>query len=378
MIAYFDNNATTPIHLEVKQIIREELEISPSNPSSLHKLGYKARIRLDNYRKKCAELLGISETNFLFTSSATEGANFLIHNFIFSHPKTHIIASSVEHACVYHYLKTLESIGYQISWIYPEEGAFNLSTIEKAIRPETKLMCFMLANNETGHIYDIESIASIASRHQIPLIVDGVAALGKMCLPNINQLAGITFSGHKIHGPTGVGAVFLKKSYRRHSLLKGGAQEFGMRAGTECLPMIAGFTKALELAFQEKEKRIHMMKTLLDTFEKKLCKTIKSIQIHRSKNRLCNTSNVCFYNVAAETLLIFLDQNHIAASYGSACSSGALEPSRVLMNMGVSYESAKSSIRFSFSHFNTLEEIDYVIKKLSEFYAFLPKNNKQI
>lgn len=353
---YLDNNATTFLDDKVKEVMHLHINEEMGNPSSLHQWGQKSRTKLAEARRKIAACLKVNEQSLIFTSGATEALNTLVGSF--SSP-CHIITSSLEHLALLSPLTRLEERGVRISYLYPEKGrsAISLEAIEAAIESNTRLVALMAANNETGVLTDIEKIAHLCEKRSIFLLVDGVALLGKESLSLPRGVSAIVFSSHKIHGPTGAGLAIVKKEFPFSPLLVGGHQGFSKRAGTENLLGIIGMTEAISLLDHYLPKASEHMRSLRDHFEKRLCDSISDIIIHgKDEKRLPNTSNIAFLGIDGETLLIELDLRGIAASHGSACTSGAREPSRVLLNMGVDRKVAKSSLRFSFSRMNTLEE----------------------
>ena len=342
MNVYLDNNATTALDPRVLDAMLADLG-PPLNPSSVHRWGQKAKVLLNQARTKISSYLGCIPSELIFTSGGSEGLNMLIRG-LYRGGK--ILTSPLEHSAV---LKTLQDL----PTIYtPAED------VEKAITPEVSLMVFSAVNGETGSRADLEHLAQVADFHRIPLIVDGVALLGRGQVKLYPGVSAMAFSAHKLHGPKGVGAVFLAKNHRLNPLIRGGSQEHQLRAGTENLAGIIGFAKAVELIDPTDFVKIEMLR---DGFESKL-----DVLVNGSGSRICNVSNVAFDGIDGEALLMQLDQAGIAASHGSACSSGALEPSHVLQGLGYSQERIRSSIRFSLSRFTTQDEIDYVVKALSQ------------
>ena len=352
---YLDNNATTQIDHDVKEAM-DALDVG--NPSSMHQFGRRAKQTLLECRRFIADYFGMDEV--IFTSGATEALNMVVHSL----PKgAHVITSSLEHAAV------RESVNAycegRVTRLEPMEGRGFImpEQVEAAIRPETKMILLMGANNETGIVTDIKAIAQIAERYEIDFVVDGVALLGKHIFTLPKGVSAACFSGHKIHGPTGVGALVYRRSFKLKPLIYGGAQQHGLRGGSENLRGVIGFQKALE---QICETSIEGMCLLRDQLEKELKHIYPTIEIHgESEQRVSNTSNVFFPGVDGETLLMQLDLEGVAISHGAACSSGALEPSHVLLNMGLSRGVARSSLRFSLSRFTTEDEINQVVKLLT-------------
>ena len=338
----------------------EELNAPPSNPSSVHFFGQMAKARLSKARSAIASHLKVKPTEVVFTSGGTESMNLLIQGFCSKEPG-HIITSNIEHSCVYQTLKKLQEKGWEVTYVPAGSfGAVTPSQIEEAIKPNTRLIVLSSANSETGVKHEIESISKIAEKAKIGFIVDAVASFGKEALVIPHGVTGMGFSSHKIHGPKGVGFAFIRSHAQIKPLVFGGEQEFTLRSGTENLPGIVGLAAAVEL-LREQESITSGMNTLRDYFEKELQVRASPILINGEGPRVSNVSNISFPDVDGETLLIQLDLHGVAASHGSACSSGSLEPSRILLNMGLAKSRAGSSVRFSLSRYTTKEEIDKAI-----------------
>ena len=370
MRIYLDNNATTQLDPQVVDAMIEELAAPPRNPSSIHYFGQEGKKILSECRSKIAQALKVKPSEILFTSGGTEGVNLLIRG-VLSDPNAHIIGSPIDHACVYTTLLDLKENGADLT-LLPVDlyGAPQARGLQQAIKPNTKLIVLTAANSETGIKIDLEKMSEIAKSANIPLIIDGVALMGKEPINIPDGVTGMVFSAHKFHGPKGVGFVYLKHKTPLNPLFTGGGQEKKLRSGTENLPGIVGMTKALTLI--EEENKFAYLKSLRELFESKLLEELPAIEINGEGPRLSNTSNIFFPGVDGESLLISLDMQKVACSHASACASGALEPSRVLLNMGFSKERAGSSLRFSFSRFNTPEEVGKaaeiiisLVKKLS-------------
>lgn len=357
---YLDNNATTALDPRVLEAMLPELASTPSNPSSTHFFGKEARARLQKYRAQIAHYCKAKPEEILFTSGGTEAMNLLIRG----SAKGHVISTNTEHSCVY---KTLQLHGLEVDFL-PSGlwGAVDPDQIRKALRPNTRFIILSAVNNETGVKIDLEAIAAIAEEAQVPLYVDGVALLGKEHLHIPRGVTAIGFSGHKCHGPKGTGFLFLRSGTSLDPLFTGGEQEFQKRAGTENLPGIAGLAKAIELLNTELPSAIKQMTALRDKLQTELQQRLDPVLINGIGPRISNTCNLSFPGVSGEDLLIALDMAGIAVSHGSACSSGALEPSRVLTEMGIPFPIARSAIRFSVSRMTTFAEIDYTIATLCE------------
>ncbi len=354
---YLDNNATTPMEPEVFQAIRRLVDY-PLNPSSVHHYGREAKFLLQKARNQIAQYLEKEADEILFTSSATEAINYILDGFLSITPNAHIISSNIEHAATYTTLSKWQKKGCKLT-LAPATtvGAPSPAHIEESITPETRLLAFSYVNSETGVKTDIEAISAIAKKYSIPLFVDGVGIMGKEPFELYDGISAACFSAHKFHGPKGCGFAFLDRALSLPPLIQGGGQEQERRGGTENLEAIVGTAKAVALLENVLPKATSHMKELRDLFESLLLREIPTLSINGEGERVVNTSNLAFPDVDGETLLMLLDQKGICASHGSACSAGALEPSRVLLEMGIPKERARSSIRFSFSRMNTLEEV---------------------
>lgn len=372
---YLDNNATTQIDPRVASVIIESIHSPPENPSSIHFFGRDAKNKLLKARETVARYLHVKPQEILFTSGGTESMNLLLRGLIIPSSKPHILTSNIEHSCVEKTLLDLQSKGCTVSFLPAGlKGFVSIEDIETAITPSTQFLVFGAINSETGVKIDLKALAELAYQRKIPLLVDGVALLGKEPLIVHPGITGMGFSAHKCHGPKGIGFVFFRSSSFSTPLiplLTGGGQEYGFRSGTENMMGILGLAQTIELVAKEVDSSKSHMQFLRDLFEKELISRLPFIQINGTGNRVCNVSNLCFPGIDAETLLIQLDLYKIAASQGSACSSGALEPSRILTQMGIPPSLAKSSIRFSFSKFNTEQEIEYTTRLLTALVSKL-------
>lgn len=349
---YLDSNATGLLDPRVIQTLKDAMEEPLGNPSSPHSLGQAAKGRISEARRKVASFMNVAQSQVIFTSGGTEGAHLLIRGFLKGKPHPHIISSNIEHPCVFETLESLE--GAKITYLPAGlKGSIELSDLEAAITPQTQVICLMAVNNETGVKMDLEGVAEIAKNKKIPLVVDGVAWLGKDTIALPQGVSGIFFSGHKIHAPQGVGFAILRSRANFASEILGGGQEFGLRGGTENQLGIIGLAKAISLLEQQDIPKIKAMR---DFFEEEILK-LPGVSVNGTGDRICNTTNLAFEGSDGETFMIALDQKGVLASLGSACSSGSIEPSRILLNMGIPMKKARSSLRFSFSRMNTMEEI---------------------
>lgn len=362
MTIYLDNNATTMLDPRVKAEMTALMDIAFGNPSSPHRLGQKAKSLLSHARKQIAQYLGCSSQQIIFTSGGTEGASLAIHGLLKGKNNPRILSSTVEHACVF---ETLEALRLQVASVeylpVGHSGAIELNDLERSLEQQKPdLIVLMAVNNETGVKNPLTKIAELAASQNIPLVVDGVAWLGKELSKIPPGVSAMFFSGHKVHAPQGTGFIYLKPKLKLSPQILGGSQEFNMRGGTENLLGIVALGKALEILYLEQNASILRMEELTRHLEKALLQ-IPSAEINGTGERVCNTLNVSFAKRDGETLLIALDQAGVCCSLGSACSSGAIEPSRVLLKMGIPMDRAQASLRFSLSRMTTKEEIDEAI-----------------
>lgn len=359
---YLDYNASAPIDPRVLQVFVKELEEDRGNPSSIHFDGQRSHRKLEQSRQIIAQFFKVKPQEIIFTSGGTEGAALLLQGMLLQGSGAHLISSGAEHPCVYQTLQGLRKKGCEVSFLsVGKEGRVNPDAVERAIRPETRLITLMAANNETGVLTDIEAIAAIAERNKIPFVVDGVAWLGKEIVNIPTGISAVFFSGHKIHAPKGIGFCICRSHFKLAPLFVGGGQEHQRRAGTENLPGIVALAKAVAILGEEQESMIARMRKLRDDFEHRLLSSLPDVIVNGLNPRVSNTSNLAFLGVDGETLLLRLDMEKISASHGSACSSGALEPSRILLDMGMSLSQARSSLRFSVGRTTTEEEIQQAV-----------------
>jgi cysteine desulfurase len=360
---YLDANASTFVDPRVLSCMIDNIKTCLGNPSSVHSFGRESRGVLTSSRHTVASYLNVSPEEVIFCSGGTEGLNLCLRGIIGNQFTGHIISSYAEHPAVFSTLEDLANKGCRLDQLSPDHsGVITPERIEKAIQPDTRLISLMAVNNETGVKTDIKSIASIAEKHEIPFVVDCVAWLGKEKIVIPNGVTAMCFSGHKIHAPRGVGAFFIRKNTSLTPLLTGGRHEYNKRSGTENLVGIVAFAKAIEILEKELPKASKKMKEMRDSFEEQLLALISGCEINGTGPRVVNTSNISFSDVEGELLLIQLDQLGIACSHGSACASGSVEPSRVLLSMKIPMRKAASSIRFSFSRMNTMEEVNEAVK----------------
>jgi len=363
---YLDNNATTQPDPEVVVAMLPYLTELYGNPSSMHTFGGQVGKAIQEARENVAALLGAEPTEIIFTSCGTEGNNTAIRAALAAQPdRNQIITTQVEHPCVLNVCKQLEKQGYQVTYLSVDrKGQLDLMELEAALTGNTALVTTMYANNETGTIFPIENIGALAKSYGAIFHVDAVQAVGKIPLNlKSSTIDLLTLSGHKLHAPKGVGALYVKRGFRFRPFLLGGHQERGRRAGTENVAGIVGLGKAAELELREMAEATKREAKLRDRLEKTLLATISDCEVNGDiKNRLPNTTNIGFKYIEGEAILLSLDKFGICASSGSACTSGSLEPSHVLQAMGLPYTTLHGSIRFSLCRYTTDKEIDKVLE----------------
>ena len=347
-----------------------DLSGPPANPSSVHWFGQQARSRLLQARRQTAAYFGAKPEEIVFTSGGTEGINLVLRGL---GTKGHLITTKIEHSALYKTVQALESQGLSVTYIpVGLWGAPLPELIEEAIRPETKAIALSASNGETGVKTDLEAIAKIAEKRSIPLLIDAVAFAGKEPLILPRSVSAAAISGHKFHAPKGVGAVLLRH-LKITPQLTGGNQENLKRAGTENLSGILALAEALQILIENQTAITQHLSDLRHHFEKGLLSSLPDIAVNGQGPRISNTSNIAFLGVDGETLLMHLDLAGIAVSHGSACTSGSLEPSRVLTQMGIDPKTARSSLRFSFGRFNTREEVDRTLDQTTQIVKKLRK-----
>ena len=364
---YLDNNATTKIDEDVLAAMLPYLSTYYGNPSSMHTFGGQVGRAVRNARKQVASLLGAEDSEIIFTSCGTEGDNAAILAALKAQPnKKHIITTEVEHPAILNLCRRLEKDGYTVTYLsINNKGQIDFDELEAALTGNTAVVSVMYANNETGVIFPVEQIGQIVKEYGAIFHVDAVQAVGKIPLDmKTSTIDLLTLSGHKIHAPKGIGALYVRKGVRFRPLLIGGHQERGRRGGTENVAGIVALGKAAELA-QQHLSGIGWEKRLRDKLEQGILDTIPNTVVNGDPvNRLPNTTNIGFKYIEGEAILLSLDEFGICASSGSACTSGSLEPSHVLRALGLPYSVLHGSIRFSLSRFTTEKEIDRVLEVL--------------
>jgi len=391
-LIYLDNAASTAVHPEVVKEMMPYFDSQYGNPSSIHQFGRKAKNAIQKARKQVAALIGAEPDEILFTSGGTESNNTILYGIPKLHEMTHvnfklennhIITSSIEHEAVLKPCKKLEEMGLKITYIpVDEHGIVDYNDVANSITENTVLVSIMLANNEVGTIQPIKEISEICKKYQIPLHTDAVQAVGKVPI-NVKELGvdALSVSSHKINGPKGIGALFIKKGLRVTPQILGGGQENGMRSGTENVASIVGFGKACEIAKERLNENISHFQTLHSTMLSRVIKEIHHVKLNgHSEKRIFNNIHLTFMGVNGEDLIIKLDEHGIAASTGSACSMHTQKASHVLKAMGFNHEQITGSLRMSFGYLNRLDEIDQTIailkKVVTELRSVSPYKTK--
>ena len=365
---YVDNNATTQVAPEVMEAMLPYFRDYYGNPSSMHTFGGQVGPKVREAREQVAELLGAGADEIIFTSCGSESDNTAIRSALATNPdKRHLVISRVEHPAIRSLAASLTKHGYRVTEVpVDSQGHLNLEKLQKSLTPDTAIVSIMWANNETGVIFPIEKIAELVRRQGIIFHTDAVQAVGKIPI-NLRDTAidMLSLSGHKLHAPKGIGALYIRRGTKFSPFLIGGHQEQGRRAGTENVPGIIGLGTGCQLAKKHMDQENSRVRELRDHLEKELLYRIPNAVVNGDPlQRLPNTSNISFEFVEGESILLMLNEYNICASSGSACTSGSLEPSHVIRAMGVPFTMAHGSIRFSLSIYNTREEIDFIIDKL--------------
>ncbi len=389
---YLDNAATTPVKPEVFESMQPYFEQAYGNPSGFSSFADSSKEALDQARDTVAQFLGATANEIYFTSGGTESDNWALKAVASANKKkgNHIITSKIEHHAVLHTCEWLEKEGFEVTYVgVDENGVIDLDELRASIRPETILISVMFANNEIGTIQPIKEIGAIAKENHILFHTDAVQAYGHVPI-NVNEcgIDLLSASGHKINGPKGVGILYIRKGTKIESFMHGGDQERGRRAGTYNVPGIVGFGKATELAQQTLDERATYEAELRDHFIDRVLAEIPYCRLNGHRVcRLPNNANISFRYIEGESMLIMLDQKGICASSGSACTSGSLDPSHVLLAIGLPHEIAHGSLRVTLSEESTKEDIDYMVDELkkiverlrsmSPLYEDFVKENKE-
>ena len=366
---YVDNAATTAVSPEVLDAMLPFYKEVYGNPSSLYSIGQQAKTALEDARERVAKCLNAKPQEIYFTSCGSESDNWAIKGAAYSQlkrGKNHIITSAFEHHAVLHTCMALEREGFQVTYLdVHKDGLVRVEELEAAITDKTALVTIMYANNEIGTIQPVSEIGAVCKKHGVLFHTDAVQAIGNVHIDvkeqNIDMLS---LSGHKIHAPKGVGALYIRTGVAVKNFMDGGAQERGRRAGTENVAEIVGLAKAMETACSTIDERV----AKLTPMREKLIDELLKIELSRlngdREHRLPGNVSFCFQGVEGESLLLMLDMNGISASSGSACTSGSLDPSHVLLSIGLPHGVAHGSLRISFGDYNTMEDVDYIIETL--------------
>ncbi len=390
-LIYFDNAATTPVRKEVLDTILPYFSEHYGNASSVYSIARESKKAIDKAREQVANALGAEPAEIFFTAGGSESDNWALKGIAesMSSKGKHIITSVIEHHAILHTCEYLESKGFEVTYLPVDEyGKVRIEDLKAAIRPDTILISIMFANNEIGTIEPIAEIGKIAKEKGIYFHTDAVQAVGHVKIDvkemNIDMLS---LSGHKLGAPKGIGALYIRKGVKLKSFIHGGAQERGRRAGTENVPGIVGLGKAIEIAVNEMDEVTPKLIKMRDKLITELTSKISHTKLNgHPVDRLPGNVNLSFEFIEGESMLLFLDMNGICASSGSACTSGSLDPSHVLLSIGLPHEKAHGSLRLTLGHMNTEEEVDYIIEKLppivqrlrdmSPLYEEYIKNNK--
>jgi len=370
---YLDNNATTPVLPEVFDVMRPYFGERFGNASSIHHQGQETRAAVERARDSVAALLGCRPAEVVFTSGGTEGDNLAVAGLV--NPGDHIVTSTIEHHAVLHACKHLQEAGCEVSYVPVDgRGLVDPDDVRRALRSNTRLISIMMANNETGALQPVEEIGKIAAEAEVHFHTDAVQAAGKVPI-DVKKIGCdvLTISGHKMHAPQGVGALYVRKGTHLQPLFYGGRHERSRRAGTENVPGIVGLGRAAEVALQSFERGDDKkMGTLRDRLQQGILAQIEEAAVNgEGAPRVPNTTNIYFDHIDGEAMVIALDLKGLAVSTGAACSSGAIEPSHVLIAMGLRADRARASVRFSLGKQNTEEEIEFALALVPETVARL-------
>lgn len=375
---YLDNAATTRVRKEVIDEMRKYFDEMYGNPSSqLYELGRKSKEAIENARKVVADFINADEKEIYFTAGGSESDNWALKGTAFANlnkGKNHIITTKIEHHAILHTCEYLEKFGFETTYLNVDKyGMIDLEELKEAIRPETIIISVMFANNEIGTIQPIEQIGEIAKEHGIIFHVDAVQAMGAVKIDVKKQhIDLLSMSAHKIGGPKGVGGMFIRKGVKIDNFVHGGGQERGKRAGTEGVQNIAGFGKAVELAKNDFDQHVEKLTVLRNKLIEGIKNNIPDVVLNGHPTlRLPNNVNFSYKYVEGESILLLLDMEGIAASSGSACTSGSLDPSHVLLATGLDHGTAHGSIRFTISEEITEEDIDFTVETMKKIIARL-------
>lgn len=366
-LIYLDHAATTPMDPQVIRAVREYEEKWYGNPATLYELGTKSEQAVEEARAKVASVLGCRPEEVYFTSGGTESDNWAVKGVAFSHQKKgkHLVTSQAEHHAVLDTCKFMERIGWEVTYVPVDStGTVDPQDVRKAIRPDTVLVSIMHANNEVGTVEPVAEIGKIAREHDVLFHTDAVQTVGKVPV-NVDKLGCdlLSLTGHKFYGPKGVGAMYLRRGVRIERHMHGGAQERNRRAGTHNVPGIVGLGKAIELASADMDAEARRLTELADRLKNGLLERIPDVRYNgHSSRRLPGNVHICVEGIEGEAMLLCLDVEGVCCSSGSACTTGSLDPSHVLLAMGIPAEVAHGSVRFTLGRENTTEQIDRVLE----------------
>ena len=375
-LIYLDNAATTKVHPQVLEAMMPYFSEEYGNPSSIYSFAGKSKKAVEDARQTVADFLGANANEIYFTGGGSESDNWALKATAFAKKEkgNHIITSAIEHHAILHTCEYLEKNGFEVTYVgVDEDGVIKLDELKAAIRPTTIMISVMFANNEIGTIQPIKEIGEIAHEHGILFHTDAVQAYGQLPI-NVDELHidMLSSSGHKLNGPKGIGFLYIRKGVKIRSFVHGGAQERKRRAGTENVPGIVGYGAAAERAIRTMEERTAKEIQVRDHFIDRIMKEIPYVKLngHPTK-RLPNNVNVSFQFIEGESMLLMLDNYGVCASSGSACTSGSLDPSHVLLAIGLPHEIAHGSLRMTLSEETTMEDADFVVDKLKEIVSGL-------
>lgn len=368
-VVYFDNAATTCVTKNVLDSMMPFYKEKYGNPSSIYSVGREAKEAVDKAREDISKCIGADKNEIFFTSGGSEADNWAIKGIAHTLAKSgkkHIITSKIEHHAVLHTVEALKKEGFEITYLdVDEDGLIAPENLKNAIKEDTAIVSIMYANNEIGTIQDIEKLSEVCKEKGVIFHTDAVQAVGHVKI-NVKEqgIDLLSLSGHKLHGPKGIGALYIRKGLRLENLIEGGAQENGHRAGTENVAGIVGLSTALKEACEHMDENNEKLIKMRDKLIENLLKIDRSrLNGHREK-RLPGNVNMCFEGIEGESLLLMLDAKGICASSGSACTSGSLDPSHVLLAIGLRHEIAHGSLRLSLSDINTMEEVDFALETI--------------
>ena len=375
---YMDHSATTPVKKEVLQEMLPYFSEFYGNPSSVYQLSSKSKLAIDKAREQVAKGIGAKKNEIYFTGGGSESDNWAIKGIAYRHKEkgNHIITTKIEHHAVLHTCEYLQKQGFEVTYLDVDQyGMVNLQELEKAIKDNTILISIMFANNEIGTVQPIKEIGEIARKHKVLFHTDAVQAVGSIEIDvNEMNIDLLSMSAHKLYGPKGVGALYIRQGTRIDPLIAGGAQERNKRAGTENIAGIVGTGKAVELAYEHLEENNKRLVSLRERLIRGIQDKIPHVRLNgHPEKRLPGNVNFCFQFIEGEALLLSLDMVGVAGSSGSACTSGSLDPSHVLLSIGLPHEIAHGSLRLSLGLSNTEEEVDYVVEQLEGIVERLRK-----